>query len=513
MDPHNPDNCVKLGISLRAQGDLHGSIQNLRHALSIAPDHGEAIANLAIVCQHVCDWDALESLCRRLDDLTRRSLDAGGLPAEQPLFTIRRRADLQLNLSVARAHSCEIERRALRTAHRFNHNRRKAADNRITLGYLSYDFRNHAVTHQLLPLFRLHDRNRFRVLAFSIGPDDASDWRRSIERDCDSFVDICTTGLSQAAQTINDHRVDILIDLMGHTHHNRMAIMALRPAPLQIGYLGFLSTTGADFIDYLIADSVVCPPSHGPFFSEKRIWMPQCYQMTHDMTPRSKRKFSRQDCGLPANGFVFCCFNNVYKIDSALFQSWMDVLSQIPGSVLWLCPSNPMAVDRLQKTAESKGINPERLIFADKLPLAQHLNRLQLADLALDTLTYNGGATTANALWAGIPVLTVMGRHWVSRMSASHLKAAGLEEMVANNLIDYRQTAIALALNPEKLQAIKSRLLRNQTTHPLFNPQRFVRNLESAYTAVHQRYHNDLPPIDMHISETEIKTFETGDEI
>jgi protein O-GlcNAc transferase len=493
-DPHKVDYHANLGIALRATGDLSGSIEALEAALSREPLHSEALANLVVGLEYTCQWDKLSLHYPRLDRDTRKSIDSNNAPAEDPMLNIRRSADIALNRSVAQAWSRNIQKRALRVSPSFSHERRKHGNRPIVLGYLSYDFRNHPVAHQLYPLFGLHDRSRFHVIAFSMGPDDGSRFRREIIAGCDEFIDISSHGLEQAARLIYDRGVDILIDLMGHTHHNRMEIPALRPAPIQVSYLGFLATTGADYVDYLIADKIVVPKEHTPFFAEKLLRLPHCYQMNHACLMNDAAETHRQAWGLPSTGFVYCSFNNVYKIDRFLFDTWMRILRRSPGSVLWLNGGHPLAVENMRMRAETAGIEPDRLIFAEKVPLETHLKRLPLADLALDTLRYNGGATTANALSVGLPVLTMMGRHWVSRMSASHLTAAGMPDLVFDTPDSYEKAAVELSCHSNRLDAIRQRLADNLKTQPLFDTRGFIRHLEAGLESIWQRYENGLQP-------------------
>jgi protein O-GlcNAc transferase len=494
LEPDNTAHAVNLGIVLRASGDLDGSIQVLKKVMAVDPKHPEVLSNLCIALQQACQWRPLASLLQRLDQHTRRALSAKKLPAEQPMFNIRRTMDVALNLSLASACSNEIEKRALRSAHCYKHRLPQCAGRPITLGYLSYDFRNHPVAHQLLPLFSLHDRSRFRILAFSLGPDDTSEYRAKIQADCDQFIEIGHLDYGRASQLIHESGTNILIDLMGHSHHNRLQIPALRPAPVQVSYLGFLSSTGAAFMDYVIADAVVVPSADTKAFSEKLIRLPCCYQMNHTLFYPDPDHESREHWGLPRQGFVFCCFNPAYKINARIFSTWVSILKQVPGSVLWLLRDNPVAVRHLIDAARQMGLAPHRLIFADKVPLREHVQRLQLADLALDTDGYNGGATTANALWAGLPILTVLGCHWVSRMSASHLFAAGFPELVCSNLEGYAQKALYLASNPQCLKALRTKLDRQRQVNPLFDAAAFTRDIERGFEIIWKRYCQGLAP-------------------
>lgn len=509
LSPRNPAFWVGLGTALRSLNDWPGCLEALQSAYRLAPEDGSVLANLAAACQHTCQWDELPRIYAQLDAATRAALARHCKPDEQPLLSIRRTFDGELNLAVARAWSRSAGKRALKCGPPFVHRRPPAASQIITVGYLSYDFRDHPVAHQLAPLFRMHDRRRFRVTAFSMGPDDHSDARREIEACCDEFIDISGMGLARAAEAVHRSKVDILVDLMGHTLHNRLEIPACRPAPLIVGYLGFLASTGADFIDYLITDSMVVPPEHERFYSEKLIRLPYCYQMNHRPRLSGLPSETRADWGLPEKAVVFCSFNQAYKLNADLFDIWMRILKKVPDSVLWMGRDNPVAEQALRECVRRSGIDERRLVFADKVPLHRHLNRLKLADLALDTIGYNGGATTANALCAGVPVLTVMGGHWVSRMSASHLAAAGIPEMVTANLADYEHLAVELAVRPDQLRRIRDRLKPDQPESdlpPLFRPDFFVRHFEQALEAIWRRHLDHQPPEHITIADSTVES-------
>jgi protein O-GlcNAc transferase len=495
-----PRHRISRSIALRAAGDLRESIRLLETVVAENPKQSLAIANLVVNLEHCCQWDKLELYEPMLEQSTRDMLAMGGVPDEDPMLNIRRCDDISINHQVSQAHSQRIKRRATKAVSKPVLSPKNHINNRITVGYLSYDFRNHPVSHQLFPLFKLHDRTRFRIIALSTGPDDGSYFRKTIISDSDDFIDMRQHGLNKAVEFIQDSGIDILVDLMGHSHHHRLEILALRPAPVQIECLGFLSTIGADFIDYMIADSVVAPETHQSFYTEKLIRLPHCYQMNHRELVNGSSHTSRANWGLPKNGMVFCCFNAAYKVDRALFDAWMRILEQTPGSVLWLNGANPLATENMLWRAQFLGIDPERLIFAEKIPLEQHLNRLQLADLALDTIRYNGGATTANALSVGLPVITVMGKHWVSRMAASHLYAAGLDGLALPSMRAYEEKAVELATRPEALGSLRQQLAYNLGVRPVFDPHQFVRHLEAGYAHAWNRHILGLPPDHINIS-------------
>jgi protein O-GlcNAc transferase len=302
-----------------------------------------------------------------------------------------------------------------------------------------------------------------------------------IQRDCDKFVDIISLSRTEAAQRIYRDQVDILVDLKGYTKDTRLAICALRPAPVQVSYLGFPGTTGADFIDYIITDKIVTPEEHAPYYSEKFVYLPHCYQVNDNTQPIANKAWKKKDFGIPENSFVFCSFNRSYKIDPVMFDVWMRILQQVPESVLWLLFSNKTAEENLRREAVDRGVQSERLISARMLPKDAHLARLRCSDLALDTRIVNGHTTTSDALWAGVPVITLQGGHFASRVSSSALSAIGLPELITHSLEEYEALAVQLAHNPAELQELRQRLARNRLVTPLFDTPRFVRNLESAY--------------------------------
>jgi protein O-GlcNAc transferase len=494
LDPAALEYNIYQSIAMRADGNLSESIRLLEGVLGKDPGQSSAIAQLVVGLEYTCQWDKLDLFHPLLENATKTALDDGRRPHEDPMLNIRRCNDLTVNQAVGRAWSRHYENQAQRSGIRLVHNPAERHRDKINIGYLSYDYRNHPVAHQLYPLFGLHNRDRFRSVAFSMGPDDGSLFREKVAAGCDEFIDISAMSLIEAVRSISDRKIDILVDLMGHSHHNRMEILALRPAPIQVGYLGFLSTTGAQFLDYLVADATVVPKDHQPYFDEKLLRMPHCYQFCHsDLTP-AETDMSRKDWGLPDTGIVLCCFNTVYKIDRELFDAWMRILIKVPDATLWLNGGHQMARQQMRSRAMMLGIDADRLVFAEKIALEEHLKRLSLADLALDTIRYNGGATTANALVRGIPVITVMGRHWVSRMSASQLITVGLPELVFPSVAAYEQAAVELARNKAKLNTLKQRLKENIESSPLFDSREFVRRLECGFDIIWQRYRDELEP-------------------
>lgn len=477
-----------LGNALRELGRQEAAIAHYRRALALDPDLGEAAAALAFALREGCCWQELETLAPQVDALNDRALAADQRAPETPFMSVTRLASPARNLAVARSSSREIARRAARVEPPV-HAARPSQDGKITIGYLSGDFHAHATAQLMGALFGCHDRTAFRILAYSYGPDDGSAQRRRIARDSDGFVDVRSLGHAEAAARIRGDGVDILVDLKGHTKGSRLEICALRPAPVQASWLGFPGSTGADFIDYLIADPVVAPAAEAGQFSEALVHLPQCYQVNDQAQPIAGTPESRAEAGLPEDAVVFCSFNRPFKIEPAVFARWMALLRGVPGSVLWLLAAGGLAEANLRAAAGAQGADSGRLLFAPPLAKGRHLRRLQFADLALDTGTCNGHTTTSDALWAGLPVVAVAGSHFASRVSASLLAAIGLPELVTPDLDAYEALAARLARRPAERAALSRRLAENRTRMPLFDTPRFARGLEAAYRqmwALHQ---------------------------
>lgn len=365
---------------------------------------------------------------------------------------------------------------------------------RIRLAYLSADFRSHPVAHLLAGVLERHDRARFETMAVSFGPADASPMRQRLQAAFERFIDVCDKGDAEVARLLREAEVDIAIDLMGPTQNARPAILAHRPAPVQAIYLGYLGTMGAQYIDYIIADQIVIPENQREFYSEKIVYLPNSFQPNDQERRISDKIFTRAEVGLPQQGFVFCCFNNSYKITPDVFDIWMRILKQVRGSVLWLVGEGPTIERNLKSEAMARGVAAERLIFAPRLPVPEYLARLRLADLFLDTLPYNAGTTASDALWAGLPVLTRIGETFAARMAASLLNAIGLSELVTTTPHDYEALAVALATQADTLTAIKKKLADNRLTTSLFDTALFTKHIEAAYTAMVERHQAGLAP-------------------
>jgi protein O-GlcNAc transferase len=355
---------------------------------------------------------------------------------------------------------------------------------RIRIGYVSPDFRDHSVGHLSRPLYRLHDRNRFEIHCYSLVRDGEDPVQQEIAASCDHWHDVSPLSAAATAQKIHADGIDILIDLAGYTKDARPELFALRPAPVQAHYLGYPGTMGAEFIDYAIADATVCPASEERFITEKLVRLPGAYSPYDPATPNAPTQMRRCDLGLPEEGFVFCCFSAAYKIEPTMFALWLELLRQIPDSVLWLVSAQAHDLTNLRREAERAGIAGGRLIEAKRLGRDQHLKRFQLADLFLDTLWHNAHTMAADALWQGLPVLTCAGPHWSSRLAASLLQAVGMPELIASTLQEYAVLALRLAQDRDQLAALRCKLIAAHASASLFKPETTVRHLEDAYQAM-----------------------------
>ncbi len=493
-DPRHAEAWNRLGLALVRQHKLEEAISCFRQAVAIRPGYGEATAFLYHQLQHACDWTELPFLGARLDRSTQIALAKGLKPGEPPFVSIARSMDPARNCAVAKAASEETAQRmrALGVGFPFTYPR---SAKRIALGYLSGDYRNHPLPHLMGGLFAAHDRERFKVNAYSYGPDDGSEYRKRAEREVDTFADLRRVSSLDAARRIYTDEVDILIDLTGRTGDHRLDICALHPAPVQVSWLGYPGTSGASFMDYVLVDRIVAPPQDAPWFSEKLVCLPHCYQINDRHQAVAQRPLDRAQVGLPARGFVFACFANSFKIEREIFAVWMSLLRRVPGSVLWLLRSNHLVERNLRQAAGASAIDPVRLVFGDKLAKEDHLARLRLADLALDTRLYTGHTTTSDALWAGLPVVAMAGAHFASRVSASVLSAAGLPELVTASLNEYEALAFRLASDPDALVKLRAKMVETRASVPLFDSRRFARNLEHAYEYMWRRFNAGQPPI------------------
>ena len=454
-------------------------------ALSLKPNVPWGYGDLLHTKMRVCSWSGFEG---SLENIAHRILANEKATTPLPLLCITDNALLHQK-------SSEIY---IQSKYPFNAVlgpiQKRSGNQKIRIAYFSADFHNHATGYLMAELFELHDKNQFELVGFSFGPIAGDEMRQRIEKSFDQFIEVGNQSDMEIAQLSRDLNIDIAVDLKGFTQDSRTGIFANRAAPIQVNYLGYPGTMGADYMDYIIADKTLIPQEAQQAYSEKIAYLSGSYQVNDRKRFISDRQFTRQDLGLPENGFVFCCFNNNFKILPATFAGWMRILKAVEGSVLWLFQDNPWAVENLKQEALNHGVDPSRLVFAERMPLSEHLARHRQADLFLDTFPYNAHTTTSDALWTGLPVLTLMGNSFASRVAASLLNAIGLPELISNSQEEYEALAIELASNPQKLIALKQKLASNKLTTPLFDTPQFTKGLERAYVQMYERYQTDLPP-------------------
>ena len=481
--PDFPEAFYNLGNAGRELGDLTGAITAYRNALRLRPDYADAFCQLFYHRAQACEWDDYEADQEKLVGMVRRGVRV------PPFYLFSTPASASDQMLCARQWIGPIKPAPEAV---FDH-KPFLEKERIRLGYLSGDFHQHATAQLMAELFERHNRDRFEVFAYSYGPDDNSPMRARLESAFDRFIDIRALSHREAARSIHAGKVDILIDLKGYTHRARPAISAYRPAPVQVSYLGYPATMGADFIDYIIVDKFVVPSSQQPFFSERLVHLPGSYQV-NDRRREMTASPSRQDCGLPAEGLVLCSFNNSYKISPAFFDTWMRLLRSVPGSVLWLLEANELVQGNLRSEAAKRGVDSNRLIFAPLVPSAEHLGRHRHADLFLDTLPCNAHTTASDALWAGLPVLTCSGNTFAGRVAGSLLTAVGMPELVTGSLEEYEQMALALARSPQRLTALRRKLEDNRDASALFDLPKLTGNIEAAYARMWQTWLSGQKP-------------------
>ncbi len=476
-----------MGVALHDQGKLGEAIDAYGRALEIKPDLAAAQVPMLHLLQHICDFERTTAL----PDL---SATLGIDTMAVPTFAALSWAD-NSEQQLARSKNWASDQYLKATLQLPARPQSRPA--RLKIGYFSADFHDHATMFLMAGLLQNHDHTKFELSAYSYGRSKSGEWRKRAEGDLDHFFDV--TGLSDRAiaDLARTHCVDIAIDLKGYTTHSRSGIFQFGLAPIQINYLGYPGSLGAEFFDYIIADSVVIPKDQRQFYSEKVIYLPHSYQPNDDARKIAQTITTRADFGLPEEGFVFCCFNNTYKVSTREFGIWMGVLSKVEGSVLWMFKANKWAEQNLRKEAEQRGINPLRLIFADRVSQSEHLARHKHADLFIDTFNYNAHTTASDALWAGLPVVTKQGNQFAARVAASLLTAIGLPELITTTEEDYEALILELATNREKLAAVKETLDANRLTQPLFDTKRYTRDFEAGLTAAYDLYFADQEPQDI----------------
>jgi predicted O-linked N-acetylglucosamine transferase (SPINDLY family) len=480
IEPRRADTLHNRGQALMMLRRYDEAMAAFEAALALEPAHAAACAALANCRLTVCDWDN----AARLAEQAQAAARAGDWSRFDPFGALCYVDSPADHLEYARAYvrrQVPVEPEPL---HVRPVGRSGTMSDKIRIAYLSSDFRNHPVAVLTGELFERHDRDRFEVIGVSFGPDDQSDTRARLVKAFDQFHDVSRKNDLDIARLVRELNVHIAVDLNGHTTGARLGVLAHRPASIQVQYLGYIGTMGAGFIDYVIGDKLVLPLEQQQFYAEKIVHLPDCFQVTDALGHVPSDVPGRGDLGLPEAAFVFCCFNNSYKIMPLMFERWMRLLNAVPQSVLWLFGPNAPAMANLSRAAHARGIDPARLVFAPKVPLADYRARLCRADLFLDTLPYNAGATASDALSAGLPIVTCAGHSFAGRMGASLLNAVGLPDLVTTSLDDYEALALKLATDRALLDSIRHRLARNRNVCPLFDIDRTRRHIEAAYATM-----------------------------
>lgn len=487
LEPAMADAYLNMAELLVAQKQYLDASNFYEAALERSTNRASVIAPMLHNLMKLCLWDRYESLVSEL--LTGIDYRQGtispfnvlGLPS-----TRRQQQYCAVDFSKSAFGQPSIQPRP------FTKRPKEAV--KIRIGYLSNDFQGHATAYLMAELFELHNRDRFEVFAYSYSTTAQDAMRDRIFRACDHFTDISNLSDTNAAAKISADQIDILVDLKGHTEGARLGILTHKPAPIQVHYLGYPGTTGATFVDYLIADPILIRPGEESAYTEKIVRLPDTYQVNDRTRAIAQIEDSKADHGLSEDHFIFCCFNNNWKITPEIFDTWIGLLHKCEQSTLWLIQDNPEAAKNLKRTAAAKGIAPDRIVFAQKLPLDRHLARHRHADLFLDTPYYNAHTTASDALWTGLPVLTLKGATFAGRVAESLSLAAGLPEMVAETLEDYASIAHYYYTHKDALEAIRAKLNTSRWITPLFDTPRFTRNLERAFVTMHQRFSAELAP-------------------
>lgn len=489
LQPRYADAYNNRGEVLRELNRLDDALASFDRAIEINPEYEYLLGIQLHSKMLMCDWQDFETIIK---NLFLRICEG---KKTSPSFSV-----------LALTDSLLIQRHTTKTwindKHPFNPILgvipKFPRKEKIKIGYYSEDFREHPVSYLTVELFEIHDKNTFELVAFYYGPQDSSNMHKRVSLAFNKFIDIRQKSDKDVAKMSRDIGIDIAIDLTGLSGNERMGIFAYRAAPIQLSYIGYLGTMGAEYYDYLIADKTTIPVDSQHFYTEKIVYLPS-YQVNDSTRVISDKVFEKVEFNLPSNAFVFCCFNNNYKITPPTFDGWMRILIAVPDSALFLYAENKWVEENLKSEASKRGVSHTRLLFGSRIERSEYLARYRLADLFLDTLPYNAGATASDALWAGLPVLTCMGESFASRVAASLLNAIGLPELITTTQAEYEAKAIELATNPVKLKAIKDKLDRNRSNTLLFDSLGFTKNIEAAYLQMYERYHSDLPPDHIYI--------------
>ena len=470
-------------FALRKLNRLDDSIKSYYKAFEIGPDNDFLLGELIHAKNKICDW---KNFNEDLNILKKKIIEKKKTTTPFPILHLYDSPMLQKI-------SAEIwNKDKFKNNNKFN-NKNIKLEKKIRIGYYSSDFYNHAMSYLLAGLFEFHNKSKFEIIAFSFSPKKNDEMSKRIYKSFDQIIDINLKTDKEVAEISRKLKIDIAVDLLGFTANNRMGIFAEKCAPIQINYLGYPGTSGSKFIDYIVADKTIIQKKNRKFYSEKIIYLPNTYQPRDSKQKISKNEITKESFGLPKKSFVFCCFNQNYKITPDIFNIWMRLLNKVNNSVLWLLKDHQSTLINLKKEAEKRGINPERIIFAERMNQPDHLARHRIADLFIDTFPYTAHTTCSDALWSDLPVVTYAGQSFASRVSASILNAIGLKELITTTEKEYEDLIFKLATNQKILKNIKNKLTKNKITKPLFNSKLYTKKIESAYIQIYRKYQSKLP--------------------
>jgi len=525
IEPQSAVAFFNKGNALLSLKQFHAAAANFTMAISIRPDFAEAYHNAGVVmadlrqpdaanisylkaleinpnldflfgtCLHnkmmLCDWS---HLAEGLNYYESAILDHKKISLPFAAVTLLDNPNLQFQVAKIFNNTKYPRTNTLGEIKKIK------SDGKIRIAYYSADFFKHATSYLIVQLFELHDKHNFEFYGFSFGLDIKDEMQTRVAAAFTKFIDVSTKSSIEVAKLSRQLKIDIAIDLKGYTKDNRTEIFALGCAPIQVNYLGYPGTMASDYIQYIIADKILIPENLQSFYSEKIVYLPNSYQVNDSNRKISSKILNKKDFGLPEDGFIFCCFNNNYKITPEIFNIWMRIIKSVDGSVLWLLEDNPTASRNLIREAEVRGVSGERLIFGGRVEVEEHLARQQLADLFLDTLPCNAHTTASDALWAGLPVLTCVGNSFAGRVAASLLAALDLQELITYDLRDYEELAIRLATQSDKLLNIKNELNTNKLKKPLFDTKLFANDIETAFKLIYKRYQEGLEPDHIYVA-------------
>ncbi|XP_022719001.1 probable UDP-N-acetylglucosamine--peptide N-acetylglucosaminyltransferase SEC isoform X2 [Durio zibethinus] len=515
--PNMAEAHANLASAYKDSGHVEAAVKSYRQALLLRPDFPEATCNLLHTLQCVCSWEDRDNMFTDVEDIIRRQINMSVLPSVQPFHAIAYPIDPMLALDISRKYAAHCSLIASRFAlPPFNHPAKipiicNGGNERLKVGYVSSDFGNHPLSHLMGSVFGMHSKENVEVFCYALSQNDGTEWRLRIQSEAEHFIDVSALSSDVIAKMINEDGIQILINLNGYTKGARNEIFAMQPAPIQVSYMGFPGTTGANYIDYLVTDEFVSPLCYSHIYSEKLVHLPHCY-FVNDYKQKNRDvldptcQYKRSDYGLPEDKFIFACFNQLYKMDPEIFNTWCNILKRVPNSALWLLRFPAAGEMRLRAYAVAQGVQPEQIIFTDVAMKHEHIRRSALADLFLDTPLCNAHTTGTDILWAGLPMVTLPLEKMATRVAGSLCLATGLgEEMIVKSMKEYEERAVSLALNRPKLQALTNKLKAARLTCPLFDTARWVRNLERSYFKMWNLYCSGQQPQHFKVAENDLE--------